>query len=534
MHRTCSLCALVCLTLAIFAATDTAHAAGLLDTIRQRGVLVVAVKTDYPPFGMLSRDAVQQGFEHDLAADLAGRLGVQLRTIGVTSTNRLQVLDEGRADVTIATLGDTSERRQIATLIEPDYYSSGVTLMTRPDSTLKTWAGIRGETVCATQGSYFNRTVATRYLVNLQIYANGRDAKLGVRDRRCVGWLFDNTAIAGDLLTPEWHGYRIGLPPELMTPWAIAIARAAKGDPLERFIGDTVADWHRSGTLIALERKWSLPPSTFLADMHTLWTRREPDGAWVCRRQADGQWPPACRNPIFVTSTDVSGLRSWGLRVFEKTGINLTYIYDDYERGEFLHGLWLTLALTVCCVSGSLVCGIALALLAAHEWPCISRALRGFALIARMTPPLLQIYVLVFGVGSLVAARWGLQCNAFAAVVASLSLYTGAGVMQALEDAAHHERRLAPDFSLRIATLGGLIRHASASITALLVNVTKATMMASAVAVPELLSVSTSIVAEHGNVATMMNTLMLMFLLPVFGVLGLLRWMEKRGAHERP
>jgi polar amino acid transport system substrate-binding protein len=522
-----------CIAIAVAATTGKAHATSLLDTIHQRGVLVVAVKADYPPFGMLSRDAVQEGFEHDLAADLAGRLGVRLRTVGVTGTNRLQVLDEGRADVTIATLGDTSERRQIATLIEPDYYSSGVTLMTRPDSTLKTWAEIRGETVCATQGSYFNRTVATRYLANLQIYANGRDAKLGVRDRRCVGWLFDNTAIAGDLLTPEWRGYRIGLPPELMTPWAIAIARTAKGDPLETFIGDTVADWHRSGLLIALERKWGLPPSTFLADMHTLWTRREPDGAWLCRRQPDGQWPPACRNPIFVTSTDVTGLRSLGLRVFEKTGINLTYIYDDYERAEFLHGLWLTLALTVCCVSGSLVCGVVLALLAAREWPVVSRALRGFALVARMTPPLLQIYVLVFGIGSLVAARWGLQCNAFAAVVASLSLYTGAGVMQALEDAARHERRVTPGFSLRIATVGPLIHQASASVTALLVNVTKATMMASAVAVPELLSVSTSIVAEHGNVATMMNTLMLMFLLPVFGVLGLLHWMEKRGAHGR-
>jgi polar amino acid transport system substrate-binding protein len=150
------------------------------------------------------------------------------------------------------------------------------------------------------------------------------------------------------------------------------------------------------------------------------------------------------------------------------------------------------------------------------------------ALVARMTPPLLQIYVLLFGIGSLAAARWGIQFNAFSAVVVSLSLYTGAGVMRVLEDAARHERKLSPRFQLDLSTLGLLIRRASAPITALLVNVTKATMMASAVAVPELLSVSTSIIAEHGNVATMMNTIMVFFVVLVFGVLRLLRYAERR------
>jgi polar amino acid transport system substrate-binding protein len=508
-----------------------AHAADHLDAIKQRGVLVVGVKTDYPPFGMLSSDAEQEGFEHDLAADLAERLGVKLRTSGVTTTNRLEVLSEGQVDVTIATLGDTSGRRQIATLVEPDYYSSGVTLMTRPESKVKNWADIRGQTVCATQGSYFNRTMSTRYLLDLQLYANGRDAKLGVRDGRCVGWLFDNTAIAGDLLSNEWHDYQITLPPQLVTPWAIAIARSDKGSALDRFIGDTVADWHRQGTLLALERKWHLPPSTFLMDMHELWSRKDASGRYLCSRQTDGQWPVACRNPAFVTSTDLTGLHSWGLRFFEKTGINLTFIYDDYERGEFLHALWLTLALTLCCVSGSVLFGVTFALVAAREIPIITLALRNVALVARMTPPLLQIYVLLFGLGSLAAARWGIRFNAFFIVVLSLSLYTGAGVMRVIEDAAHHERKLSPQFRLDLSTLGLLIRRASAPITGLLVNVTKATMMASAVAVPELLSVSTSIIAEHGNVGTMMNTIMVFFVLLVFGVLRLLRYIETRWCH---
>lgn len=510
-----------------------AYGSGQLEAIRQRGVLVVGVKTDYPPFGMLSSAAVQEGFEHDLAADLAARLGVQLRTVGVSSTNRLQVLDDGRVDVTIATLGDTAERRQIATLVEPDYYSSGVALMTRPDSNLQHWSELRGQTVCAIQGSYFNRTMALRYLLNLQIYANGRDAKMAVRDARCRGWLFDNTAIAGDLLSPEWHDYQIRLPPELMTPWAIAIARSERGGALERLVGDTVAQWHRQGTLLALERKWGLPPSPFLAQMQVLWNEKDADGRYLCRRQADGQWPVVCRNQIFVMSADVVGLRRWGLRLYEKTGINLTYIYDDYERREFLHGIAMTLALTFSCVTGSLLLGIALAWLALRTPPAIGAAVRSVALAMRMTPPLLQIYVLLFGVGSAVAARWGLQFSAFWIVVLCLSAYTGSGLMHILDNEAREAWRSTPGLVLDLPGLLHLMGRSSASVTASLVNVAKATMIASAVAVPELLSVSTSIIAEHGNVATMMNTLMLFFVLLIFGVLHVLRRLQSRGDHER-
>jgi polar amino acid transport system substrate-binding protein len=30
----------------------------------------------------------------------------------------------------------------------------------------------------------------------------------------------------------------------------------------------TITDWHRSGKLMELERKWKIPPSAFLKKMH--------------------------------------------------------------------------------------------------------------------------------------------------------------------------------------------------------------------------------------------------------------------------
>jgi polar amino acid transport system substrate-binding protein len=498
-----------------------------LKLIRQRGTLIVGVKTDYPPFGMLDKAGRPVGLEHDLAEDIARRLGVGLTKVSVTGSNRLQKLQEGVIDIVLATMGDTAERRRIATMIEPNYYSSGVTLFMPPGGSARSWADTRGQVVCATQGSYFNRAMQQRYLFNLQIYNNARDAKLAVKDGRCIGYLFDNTALMNDLAQPEWKGYQAPLPPTLETPWAIGIAGSERGTEFEKFLGDTVAHWHRSGFLVEREKAWGMAPSRFLQDSRAVWTRTESDGSPFCRRGADGSWRPDCRNKIFLTSTDVSGFTRLGLWLNETTGLNLSPIYDPFDRVQFLLGLGTTLLLTALCIGASLLLGIAGALMAESGHRLVSSTARVAAVLGRMTPPLLVMYLLLFGVGSLLAAHYGLSLSAMAVAVWCLGFYTGAGVMTALLDAAATLRHTEPAFRLRASSLPRLARLASGGVTAALVNVTKATMMASAVAVPELLSATTAIINDRGNVGVMMNALLLIFLLIVFAVVRLLRWAER-------
>jgi polar amino acid transport system substrate-binding protein len=494
-----------------------------LNLIRQRGSITIGVKTDYPPFGMLLPSGESAGFEHDLAIDIARRLHVSLKKVGVTGANRLEQLNDGRIDLALATIGDTAERREIATLIEPNYYSSGVTIMTPPDSRLSSWSDLRGQTVCATQGSYFNRMLATRYMLDLQLYNNGRDAKLAVRDRRCVGWIFDSTAIAGDLLHDEWVGYKTPLPPQWSTPWAIALARSEKGRGLEYAVADIVVEWHRSGFLIELEKKWHLPPNEFLRQQHELWLERDAANDFLCRRGEDGNWPVPCRNPIFVTSAEVGGLHQWGLYIKEKAGIDLTFVYDDYERRQFLHGLGITLLLTVCCVLVSAGCGIGFAILADAGLPALSALVRGFSIFNRMTPPLLQMYVLLFGVGSVLYAHWGVKFPPLLVAVICLSCYTGSTIMHILLGAADSLRLSDPSFRLTRRTVQRAFHLASLPISAALINVSKASLLASAIAVPDLLSVATATIAEHGNGGTVMNIVLLVYIGIVYSLILLLR-----------
>ena len=532
----CLLCGLG-LPAAAGAAAGAASAAGTtvaaspserLDLIRKRGAIIVGVKTDYPPFGMLNANGTPEGLEHDLAADIAKRLGVELRKVSVTGSNRLQKLQEGVIDLVLATTGDTMDRRQIVTMIEPNYYASGVTLFMPPTATLKDWADTRGKPVCATQGSYFNRTMQQRYLMELQMYNTARDAKLAVKDGRCIGYLFDSTAVINDLTLAEWKGYKAPLTPTLSTPWAMAIKKEEKGSEFERLLGDTVADWHRSGYLQDREKAWKVPPSKFVADTHILWQKKDDDGSSYCRRNADGSWRAECRNQVFLTSADFSGIAQLGIWINEKVGINLTLIYEKLDRAQFISGLMTTLLLTGLCIALSMSLGWGGAVLAQSSQPWVSAPARAIGTVGRMTPPLLWMYVVLFGIGAVVSESFGVSLSAFAVALGCLSVYTGAGVMTALLDAANVHRTQHPQFRLRFSNTASIARLASGSVTASLINVSKATMMASAVAVPELMSATTAIINERGNVGVMMNALLLTFLIIIFVVVRLMRALERK------
>jgi polar amino acid transport system substrate-binding protein len=524
------LCTLLLCSLSGASAADTAATdpSGRLARIKQRGTLVVGVKTDYAPFGMLSAAGVPEGFEHDLAADIAKRLGVELIKMSVTGTNRLQRLEEGSVDLVIATTGDTVERRQIATMVEPNYYASGVTLFMRPEQSIADWSGARGQKVCALHGSYFNRAMAERFLLDLQMFNNARDAKLAVRDKRCIGYLFDNTAIHRDLLFPEWAGYKATLSPSLVTPWALAIASSERGSDFERFLGDTVAQWHRTGFLIERERAWHLPPSQFLSNMHTLWTSTDTQGKALCSRNASGQWPAACRNKVFVNARDELGLRHLGLWWKEYTGMDLSMVYDSYDRKRFLIGLATTMSLMVLCVLGSLAVGVAGAMIAEARIAVLTPLVRWACTAGRMMPPLLVIYMLVFGLGSMLMTSMGIGLSAMVIVVLCLSLYTGSSIMVAFIEACDLLRNTSPQFQLHFENFRQVLPLSSPLVTAALINVCKATMMSSAVAVPDLLSAVTSIMAENGNVTVMMNTLLLTFVLLITSITRALGWVDRK------
>lgn len=516
---------LCCVWLLAWACTG-ATASPTLQAIEKSGAIRIGVKADFPPFGMLDSEGQPVGMEVDLARDVARRLNVNAALVKVTTENRLQRLEQGAVDLVIATTADTIERRRIATAIEPPYYAGGVTVMMRDNQRIQDWGGLRGKTVCATQGAYYNRPMSERFLLDLVIYRDTRDALLGLRDGRCVGYLYTQSAIQSFLAKEEWQGYSAPLPLAMVTQWALFVSRADKGSAFEKAIGDIVADWHRIGFLKEREAAWNLPPSSFLQQTQAQWLAHDRSGQLLCSRTPEGDWPTTCRNTALLTSAEATGLQNIGLLIRERTGIDLSFVYDPFDRTRFLKGIGITVIMMVACVLVSLGWGMVWALLADGQIRWLSSLARLAAVYARMTPPLLQMYLIFFGVGGMLFANLGWSLYPMAVAIGCMSGYTSAAIMNSLVEAAHHKRLSDPSFRLRGGTLVQAVALAQGPVMGSLINVMKQTVMASAIGVPELLLMSLAIMADQGNVSVMMNMLLIAYLGLITTAAALLAWLQ--------
>lgn len=512
-----------------------ADAEGRLERIRKRGRLIVGVKSDYPPWGMVNDEGSLVGMEADLAADVADALGVGLELTAVTTSNRLRKLEDGSIDLVIATMGDTPQRREISGLLQPHYYSSGVDLLTPEDTPFTSWGQLRGRTVCLTAGAYYNRTIIDRYLINPATFNGTRDTQLALRDGRCVGWAYDNTSLARLVQKGEWSNYDRPLPTILSTPWAVAVSQEESGKAWGRFVSNMVAHWHRSGHLLQVEKKWGLPESEFLRQQHEVWSRKDANGGYICNRGPDGEFPDSCLNQQLAQSLD-SGEGANNVALFFKNtlGLDLSPLYDSFDRQKLLSGIGMTILLSLGAILGSVGFGILLSLTVRRGHPVVSLPVRGLISVARTTPPILQLYILFFGLGGILASGYGLTLSGFAVAVFVLSLYAGASNAVILSAAMDHLDEEGFGGHLR-RVLPAAIERGYEGLVANSVNIVKAAGLASTIAVPEIISSTNSIITDRGNPTAMMNILLIFYFVFVLAVLGLLKHSKglvKRWLHQ--
>jgi polar amino acid transport system substrate-binding protein len=237
-----------------------------LAAIKQRGTLIVGVKVDYPPFGFRSPSGEIEGIEPALAADVAKSLGVKLELVPVTASNRIQLLQQGKIDLIIATMNSTMERRAAVDIVRPYYYAAGYNIMVPKSMNLKSWAELKGKLACGIQGAYYNYEATKNFRLQVTAFAGTAEALTALKEGRCVGLLFDDTAIEGYLLESEWNEYEMPLKSQEVQPWGLAVR---KDQPeWAAYLSDIVKKWAKDGTILDLETKYHIGHSTFAEDAH--------------------------------------------------------------------------------------------------------------------------------------------------------------------------------------------------------------------------------------------------------------------------
>ena len=234
--------------------------------VMSRGKIVVGVKADYKPWGFRSSDGNIVGMEIDMAADVAAKMGVDLELVAVQSSNRMQFLEQGKIDLMIATMSDRKDRREIVGIVGPNYYTSGTNIMSPKALGLKNWEDLRGKPVCGKQGAFYNQIVEERYGAKIIAFTGNAEAKQALRDKKCIAWVYDDSSIGSDLSSGEYDAFEMPLNSEDDNPWALAVPSKERNCVFGRFMSGMQYQWHQDGSLIALEEKWGIKPTKYLAD----------------------------------------------------------------------------------------------------------------------------------------------------------------------------------------------------------------------------------------------------------------------------
>ncbi len=232
----------------------------------------------------------------------------------------------------------------------------------------------------------------------------------------------------------------------------------------------------------------------------------------------------------------------WFAWLHGRTGINLTIFYDAFDRHRFAAGFLMTVELAIACIALSLVIGVVGAWVQGSKLKLPRRIVYCYIQLFRNTPPLVQLYFFYFGVGALLRlpgpngiARPVVSNVAWAII--SLSFYAGAfnveifragieAVPRATIEAAESLgfTRLA---AYRHIVLPLAFRISLPALNNNLVNLVKATTLAYAISVPELLWVSNQIWSDELNVTAMMNVLLVVYI----GLVGILVLIMHRWEH---
>jgi polar amino acid transport system substrate-binding protein len=235
--------------------------------VLERGKVVVGVKADYKPWGFRDASGKLVGMEIDMAQDVANALGVSLELVPVQSSNRMQFLQQGKIDLMIATMSDKANRRKVVGVPDPNYYTSGTNVLAKK-GVLKTWADLKDKPVCGKQGAFYNKQVSQRYGAKIVAFVGNAEAKQALRDGKCVAWVYDDSSIMADLASGEWDGFEMPLKTEDDTPWALAVPLEEVDGIWGQFMSGMTYNWHRSGRLVELEKKWGIQPTAYLQSMH--------------------------------------------------------------------------------------------------------------------------------------------------------------------------------------------------------------------------------------------------------------------------
>ena len=208
----------------------------------------------YPPFNFITESGEVQGFDVDVANEIAGRMNKKLDYVTTAWDGIIEGLRAGRYDGILGSMAITDKREKVVDFSDP-YYYSGPQLIVRKDSGITGPGDLSSDSVVAlVTGTTFEQDANTLG-VQVKLYEDDNQTLIELLNGRVDGVLTDRivglNAIAklkqGDQLT------LVGSPLRTET---MGIAFRDDDDELRGQVNTVLAEMRQDGTLRSISEKW--------------------------------------------------------------------------------------------------------------------------------------------------------------------------------------------------------------------------------------------------------------------------------------
>lgn len=177
---------------------------GALDSIKQRGELIVGVFGDKPPFGYVDANGANMGFDiviaKQIAKDLLGDEN-KIKFVLVEAANRVEFLRANKVDIIMANFTKTPQREEVVDFAKP-YMKVSLGVASK-DGTISDVAQLEGKTLIVNKGTtadfYFTQNHPNIKLLkfeqNTETFAalkDGRGDALAHDNTLLFAWVKDN------------------------------------------------------------------------------------------------------------------------------------------------------------------------------------------------------------------------------------------------------------------------------------------------------------------------------------------------------
>jgi L-cystine transport system substrate-binding protein len=234
--------------------TLAAHAADLLDQVKQRGTLRIGIEGTYPPFDSLDAKGQLVGYDVDVAKAVAAKLGVKPEFITTEWSGIIAGLQAGKFDVIVNQVGITPARQQVLDFSRPYTYSVAQLIQRKDDSReFKSLDDLKGKKLGVSLGSNYNEMAKSVPGIDVKTYPGApeylRDLAAGridsaLNDRLMLAYLLKTTPL------PLRPSGTVGQQETVGIPFK-------KGNPkFKKAIDDALAELEADGTLPKISEKW--------------------------------------------------------------------------------------------------------------------------------------------------------------------------------------------------------------------------------------------------------------------------------------